>query len=243
MAIRPREQAPSAPSGDASANPVRGIVGAVAAMDHDANAPGRHADIVGRVFGPGSDSAAGPRGAASVAAHAQARSESAPARPGPLRYPEIDVEFSLGEIARRRASVLGAASKVAGDLVADENLVIEGFVAGAARARRSRVTLASEGLVQGRIEARCVRILGTVRGDVVAEDWIEIKPGGVVHGDVRAPRVILHDGALVTGRLEMASAAVARRAAGRFDPLVVPPRPGMRKVERPRRSAQPGVRG
>jgi cytoskeletal protein CcmA (bactofilin family) len=235
MATLPRDQAPSASSGDSNSETVRGIVGAVAAMHRGAEPRGRHADIVGRVFGPGSDPAAG--------APAASRAEPAASGPGVLRYPEIDVDFSLGEIARRRASVLGAASKVAGDLVADENLMIEGFVAGGVRARRSRVTLAREGLVQGRIEARSVRILGTVRGDVVSEDWVEVKPGGVIHGDVRAPRVILHDGALVTGRLEMETAEASRRSTGHFDPLVVPPRPGMRKVERPRSSSQPGVRG
>jgi cytoskeletal protein CcmA (bactofilin family) len=72
-----------------------------------------------------------------------------------------------------------------------------------------------------------------VRGNVSAEDWIEVKSGGVIRGDVRAPRVVLHDGAVVTGRIDMSQAAV-RRHAQRFDPLVIPPRPGMRKVLRKR---------
>ena len=205
--------------------PVRGVVAAVAAMQHDkqhdkqrdSDGGSRHAGIVDRVFGPGQP----PRPESDPGERASAK---------PL-YPEIDVDFSLGEVARKLASVLGPASKVAGDLVADENLEIQGLVEGSVRARRSRVTVAREGLVQSRIEARSVRVQGTVRGNVSAEDWVEVKAGGVIRGDVRAPRVILHDGAIVTGRLDMSGAAV-RRTAAHFDPLVIPPRPRLRKVAR-----------
>ena len=205
--------------------PVRGVVAAVAAIQQDkqqdkqreSDGAGRHAGIVDRVFGPGST----PRPDAAPGERASAK---------PL-YPEIDVDFSLGKVARKLASVLGPASKVAGDLVADENLEIQGLVEGSVRARRSRVTVAREGLVQSRIEARSVRVQGTVRGNVSAEDWVEVKAGGVIRGDVRAPRVILHDGAIVTGRLDMSGAAI-RRTATHFDPLVIPPRPRMRKVAR-----------
>ena len=203
--------------------PVRGVVAAVAAMQQDmqqdkqrdSDGASRHAGIVDRVFGPGPT----PRPDAGERASAK-----------PL-YPEIDVDFSLGEVARKRASILGPASKVAGDLVADENLEIPGLVEGCVRARRSRVTVARDGLIQSRIEARSVRVVGTVRGNVSAEDWVEVKAGGVIRGDVRAPRVILHDGAIVTGRLDMSGAAV-RRTSAHFDPLVIPPRPRMRKVAR-----------
>ncbi len=204
----------------------RGIVGTVAAMHREAGAAARHAGIVDRVFGPG----------------ASERSEPADAPRGGARplYPEIDVEFSLGEVARKLASVLGPASKIAGDLVADENVEIQGLVEGRIRARCARVTIGAEGFVRSRIDARSVRIRGTVRGNVTAEDWIEVKAGGVIRGDVRAPRVILHDGAIVTGRLEMPTAAL-RRSAGHFDPLVIPPRPRMRKVGSPKKTSRPAV--
>ncbi len=205
--------------------PARGVVAAVAAKQHekqqkmqrDSDGASRHAGIIDRVFGPGPT----PRPDADPGERASAK---------PL-YPEIDLDFSLGEVARKLASVLGPASKVAGDLVADENLEIQGLVEGCVRARRSRVTVARDGLVQSRIEARSVRVQGTVRGNVSAEDWVEVKAGGVIRGDVRAPRVILHDGAIVTGRLDMSGAAV-RRTSAHFDPLVIPPRPRMRKVAR-----------
>lgn len=216
MASQPREM-PTADAAPGRAEGVLGVVTAVASMHREAESAVQHGDIVDRVFGPGSTSRPEAVG-----------EERASARP---LYPEIDVEFSLGQVARKLASVLGPASKIAGDLVADENVEIQGLVEGCVRARCSRVTIGAEGLVQSRIDARSVRIRGTVRGNVTAEDWVEVKPGGVIRGDVRAPRVILHDGAVVTGRLDMTSAAV-RRAAGHFDPLVIPPRPRMRKVGR-----------
>lgn len=148
------------------------------------------------------------------------------------QYPDLDVDFPIGQVGRKRVSVLGPATRVAGDLVADENVEIEGLVEGCVRAQRSRVTVGSEGLVRSRIEARSVRVRGTIRGNVSAEDWVEVEAGGVIRGDVCAPRIILHDGAIVTGRLDMTEAVAAKRASGRFDPLVLPPRPRMRKVPR-----------
>jgi len=209
----PREQTASGTAKERE--PARGVVASVAAMDRESGASGAHAGIVDRVFGPGaSPRPEGEAGASGI-------------QP---RYPDIDVDFSIAEVARKIASVLGAASKVAGDLVADENLEVQGLVEGCVRARRSRVTVGREGLVQSKIEARSVRVVGTVRGNVRAEDWVEVKPGGVIRGDVKAPRIVLHDGAIVTGRLDMSGAAAARRASEQFDPLVVPPRPRMRKV-------------
>lgn len=231
MAIRPREDTNDPPSATAGEAP-RGVVSAVAGMDRAREADGRHAGIVDRVFGPraaGNGSSTEASGAARPADESEALNSSQP------RYAEIDVEFSLGEVARKRASVLGAATKVAGELVADENVEVEGLVEGAVRVRRARVTVGREGLVLSRIDARSVRVRGTVRGDVCAADWVEVKPGGVIRGDVRAPRIILHDGAIVTGRLDMSRAIEARRAADRLDPLVVQKRPAMRKVESKRR--------
>lgn len=224
MAIQPRDM-PKADAAPMRAESARGVVAAVVAADRDAGAAGRHADIVDRVFGPGPGPGPGSGQKPRVEAVSEERASARPL------YPEIDVEFSLGEVARKLASVLGPASKIAGDLVADENVEILGLVEGCVRARRARVTIGAEGLVQSRIDARSVRIRGTVRGNVTAEDWVEVKPGGVIRGDVRAPRVILHDGAVVTGRLDMTSAAV-RRTNGHFDPLVIPPRPRMRKIGR-----------
>ncbi|MBY0399011.1 polymer-forming cytoskeletal protein [Myxococcota bacterium] len=211
------------------------MVAAVAAADSVADAGvgsdrsrgARHPDIVDRVFGPGAGQA--PRSAGPAA-----DAEIPPLAGIQPLYPDLDVDFSIDRIARKRSCILGPASKVAGDLVADENVEVQGLVEGCVRARRSRVTVCSEGLVQSRIEARSVRVRGTIRGNVTAEDWVEVKAGGVIRGDVCAPRIILHDGAIVTGRLDMSGALASRRTSERFDPLVVPPRPRMRKVPRER---------
>lgn len=215
-------------------------------MGREVGQGGLHGDIVDRVFGPNGATGSSIDEPTSGAARAgrvahpgdadspidsAATSAASTAQPAakPL-YPDLDPDFSIERAVQKLASTLGAATKVAGDLVADENLAIEGLVEGCVRARRARVTVGAEGLVQSRIDARSVRVKGTVRGNVSAEDWVEVKPGGMIRGDVRAPRVILHDGAVVTGRLDMSAAPALRRARAALDPLAIPPRPRMRKV-------------
>ncbi|MEZ4331334.1 MAG: polymer-forming cytoskeletal protein [Myxococcota bacterium] len=241
MAIVPRAGGIGGGGASASegrASSLRGVVSTVAAMDGEAAERGRHSGIVDRVFGPErvtpEPSAAPPR--AQPIAPLRASPAATPPSPGasdavPIggAEPFIDPQFSLGRIAKRPRSRVGAATKFDGELLADEDVEIQGLVEGRVCARRSRVTVGREGFVKSKIEARAVRISGTVRGSVTAEDWVEIKPGAFVRGDVHAPRVILHDGAIVTGLLDMAAGRERRRSA-RFDPLVVRPRPGMRKV-------------
>jgi cytoskeletal protein CcmA (bactofilin family) len=45
---------------------------------------------------------------------------------------------------------------------------------------------------------------GTVTGDVIATERIEIQSTGVLLGDIVAPRLIIQDGGLLRGKAEIA---------------------------------------
>jgi cytoskeletal protein CcmA (bactofilin family) len=105
----------------------------------------------------------------------------------------------------QKASVLGATLRFKGDLVADEDLVVEGQVEGSILHTRS-LTIGGPGHVRGDIRARRVIIEGKVDGNVYALEAVTLRSGAVLVGDVFARRVAIETGACISGRVDMDNA-------------------------------------
>jgi cytoskeletal protein CcmA (bactofilin family) len=105
-------------------------------------------------------------------------------------------------------SVLGPTLRFKGELVADEDLLIQGQLEGSIEHTRS-LTIGTEGGVKGNIHARIVIIDGTVEGDVHGVESVTVRETARVRGNIFAPRVGLADGAKFTGRIDMDSAEAA----------------------------------
>jgi len=104
-----------------------------------------------------------------------------------------------------KCSTLGATLRFKGDLVADEDLVIQGQVEGSILHTRS-VTVGAQGRVLGNTRARRIVVEGTIDGNLYALESVTIRSGAVVHGDVFAPRVSVDEGARLSGRIDMDNA-------------------------------------
>lgn len=98
--------------------------------------------------------------------------------------------------------VLGPQIAVRGTLVGDEDLVVEGRVEGSV-ALTGHMTIAQSGVIEADVEVDSVEVHGEVQGDIVASRAVTIEKGARVSGNVRAPRVIIHDGAHFEGAVEM----------------------------------------
>lgn len=64
------------------------------------------------------------------------------------------------------------------------------------------VTIAEGGAVRGEVNANSADVAGTLEGDLSAEDAM-VRASGRVVGDVRAKRMSLEDGGVISGALEM----------------------------------------
>ncbi len=65
------------------------------------------------------------------------------------------------------------------------------------------VIIGDGGNIEGNIRAKSVSVLGTLRGNVVALDKITIDITGAMYGDIVAPRVVVTEGAVYKGRIDM----------------------------------------
>ena len=123
--------------------------------------------------------------------------------PAPVSAPAVAP--SPTPVQAQKACVLGSTLRIKGDLVADEDLVIEGQVDGSVLHTRS-LTIGSQGHVRGDIRARRVIIEGKVSGNVYALESVALRAGATLQGDIYARSVSIETGACLTGRVDMDNA-------------------------------------
>lgn len=115
-------------------------------------------------------------------------------------------------------SVISHGATWSGNLESSGSLHVHGRADGALTARNS-IYIAEDAEVDATLQASHVVVAGLVRGTVHCLDRFEVLPRGRVSGDVHAPRVVIHDGAVVAGRVSMSeqpasSVAPVRAARG-----------------------------
>jgi cytoskeletal protein CcmA (bactofilin family) len=98
-------------------------------------------------------------------------------------------------------TVIGRTARVHGRVTGAGDIEVRGFVDGEISVGGD-VTVDAEGLVGAGIQARRLVVRGAVRGNLVAEESIQLEDGARVVGDIRAPRVAIAPGALVRGFVE-----------------------------------------
>jgi len=111
-------------------------------------------------------------------------------------------------------TTIGESLKVAGDLYAEQDLVLSGHVAGSIDLPNHALTVQETGRLDGSAFARIVSLAGTMVGDVIASELVEVLPGASLEGNIAAPRVYLDEAATFRGRIDMrrtdAAISVAR---------------------------------
>ncbi|MGA3301114.1 MAG: polymer-forming cytoskeletal protein [Candidatus Acidiferrales bacterium] len=103
----------------------------------------------------------------------------------------------------KNAAVLGPGLTVKGQISGDEDLQIEGKVEGPIALKGQRLTVGSSGEIVSDVHAREVIVYGKVRGNLFAEDRVEVKKDGSVVGNITGGRVLIEDGAYLKGQIEI----------------------------------------
>jgi cytoskeletal protein CcmA (bactofilin family) len=98
---------------------------------------------------------------------------------------------------------IGKSISIKGDLTGNEDLVIEGKVEGKVELPNNQLTVGANGIVKAEVSAKSVVVIGRVAGNVKGSERIEIQATGIVEGDVAAPRLVVAEGAVVNGSIQM----------------------------------------
>jgi cytoskeletal protein CcmA (bactofilin family) len=142
----------------------------------------------------------------------------------PSLYLELDVDTDETQESPKLEvdpmALIGQATTISGNIVAEEDLEIQGKIDGSVRLAKHRVVVGSDGIVNAIVEAHSVHVIGKITGNVIATELVEVNSGGVIEGDVQAPRIIMNDGAIVIGSLDMSVASTS--GVGASDPASEP---------------------
>jgi cytoskeletal protein CcmA (bactofilin family) len=98
--------------------------------------------------------------------------------------------------------IIGQGITINGRLTGDEDLIIEGRVEGTI-SLNNHLIVEQTGTVVADVETVELTVRGKVNGNITASELVSIMADAVVVGDVRAPRVIIEDGARFKGNIEM----------------------------------------
>jgi len=111
-------------------------------------------------------------------------------------------------------ATIGPSISIKGDVTGSEDLLIQGRVDGSVTLDHHSVSVGSEGQVKANITGRVITIEGKVDGDLTAEEQIVLLGSAQVHGDIKAPRVVLEDGATFRGLVDMGAPGKDANAEG-----------------------------
>jgi len=105
---------------------------------------------------------------------------------------------------------IGKSITIKGDLSGNEDLQIDGTVEGRIDLPNNQLTIGAEGRVKAEVHAKAVIVIGHVTGNLSAADRIQVEATGIVDGDVKAPRLVIQEGAMLNGGVEMSSGTAAK---------------------------------
>lgn len=109
------------------------------------------------------------------------------------------------------SSIIAADTSWNGNVQSQGSLHIHGNVSGQIHAEGD-VFVAEGATVNAELHAGGVTVAGTLEGNVECSGRFEVLPSGKVSANVTAPRLVVHEGARVVGKLRMSSTDDATRS-------------------------------
>ena len=99
-----------------------------------------------------------------------------------------------------------------GTVSGSESVLIEGTVRGKINLTND-LRIGTKARVEATVHAKNVTIEGKLNGDVSADDRVELIASATVDGNIKAPKIIVAEGARFRGSVDMGSAKPAAEAA------------------------------
>jgi cytoskeletal protein CcmA (bactofilin family) len=132
--------------------------------------------------------------------------------------PEADTIVREAATAPRRRSLaahsyLGPDCRVNGTLYFEGAARIDGHIDGEIHAK-DFIVIGKSAVVTAKINAELVILAGTVSGEITASQRVEIRPSAEMQGTVNTPKLVIDDGASITGHCAMQRQDAALEAQG-----------------------------
>ncbi len=96
-----------------------------------------------------------------------------------------------------------------GELSGDEDLQIDGQVEGTVSLPGNELTIGVTAQITAEVSAKSVQVVGKITGNVTATERVEVHSNGEVKGDIKAPKLLIQEGAVINGGIQMTEVGAA----------------------------------
>jgi cytoskeletal protein CcmA (bactofilin family) len=112
--------------------------------------------------------------------------------------------MASSEIDERRVTGwIGAGVAIEGRITSAQDLRIDGKVEGTIEVGDHGVTVGQGAEIRADLVVKWILISGAVIGDVTASERVEVQQGASVEGDITTPRLLLAEGAVINGTVDV----------------------------------------
>ncbi len=107
-------------------------------------------------------------------------------------------------------SVIGSGMRIVGDIESSGTIKVEGVVEGSVRGAR-QLLLGKGGTIHGDVHAVEAVLGGSVVGNVLATERVEIQGSSSVEGDILTKSMVVYEGGVINGSVRMGEHAMSAR--------------------------------
>ena len=116
-------------------------------------------------------------------------------------------------------NLLSADVEIKGSIKFQNELTIDGKVEGEIISTGT-LTVGENAEIRGEIRTKSATVLGKVHGNITVDERCELKARAVLHGDLKAARLAIEEGATFVGKSEVSPVKVAPRPQESVRPAV-----------------------
>jgi cytoskeletal protein CcmA (bactofilin family) len=98
---------------------------------------------------------------------------------------------------------LGKSIRIKGEISASEDMTLYGQMEGRISLNEHTLTIGPDAEIRAEITASTVVVMGVVLGNVSATKKIDVRSTGSVTGDIAAPRIVIADGGVLLGKVQV----------------------------------------
>lgn len=107
-------------------------------------------------------------------------------------------------------TTLGPSLTITGDVTSQEDMTIHGKVNGQINMQQGVLVIAPTGTADANVQGSKVTVHGNVSGDIAVTEKVELSETANVSGTISAPSLVLQEGAVFNGIIDMSGKKAAK---------------------------------
>jgi cytoskeletal protein CcmA (bactofilin family) len=109
---------------------------------------------------------------------------------------------AMAEYTTNSKNILSADVEIKGSIKFQNDLTVDGKVEGEITSTGT-LTVGENAEIRGEIKTKSTTVHGKVHGNITVEERCELKARAVLHGDLKAARLVIEEGATFVGKSEV----------------------------------------